>query len=74
MDNLKKMIKEQRKGEEEVSHPGYINNLVREMMQLGKLKHRYKTKMNVTLKTHNDLSKIIKEIKEIKKESSKSYR
>ena len=48
-DDLKKLIKEERKGEEEINHPRYINNLVAEMMQLDKLLNEYETKINVTL-------------------------
>ena len=43
------MIKEERKGEEEINHPRYINNLVAKMMQLDKLLNEYETKINVTL-------------------------
>ena len=48
-DDLKKLIKEEGKGEEEINHPRYINNLVAEMMQLDKLLNEYETKINVTL-------------------------
>ena len=41
-------------------------------MQLGKLINKYKTKMSLTLKALNDLSKMIKENKEIRKRAVKS--
>ena len=42
------------------------------MMQLGKLINKYKTKMSLTLKALNNLSKMIKENKEIRKRAVKA--
>ena len=49
MDNIKKLIKEQRKGEEVIKHPRYIKTLVDETMHLGNLLNKHETKINVTL-------------------------
>ena len=42
------------------------------MMQFGKLINKYKTKMSLTLKTLKNLSKMIKENKEIRKRAAKA--
>ena len=65
MDNLKKFLKCERKGEE-VNHPRCIKNFVHEMMQLDKLLNEYDTKINVTLEAKNYLFKFVKQNKEIR--------
>lgn len=57
------MIKEERKGEK-INHPRYINYFVCEMMRLDKLLNEYET---TKLEAKNDLFKIVKENKEIRK-------
>ena len=69
---LKTDKKRKKKNEEEVNHPRYIHNLFCEMMQFGKLINKYKTKMSLTLKTLKNLSKMIKENKEIRKRAAKA--
>ena len=49
MDNIKKLIKEQRKDEEVIKHPRYIKTLVNETMHLGYLLNEHETKISVTL-------------------------
>ena len=49
MDNIKKLIKEQRKDEEVIKHPRYIKTLVNETMHLGYLLNEHETKIRVTL-------------------------
>ena len=68
--NLKKLVREEKKGEEVTNDPRFIKNLAYKMIQFHKLLNQYKVKIFVRLISLCSISSL----KEIRKRAIKTYR